>query len=271
MKSLLNLYQSDYESHNEDNNEIFDQVITLMNKLKTSNDNMKQKTTLFVEEESKLINDNTTALTTMKSELSQCNTEIIDVTTEEQKALELILESDKKFAHEQLEMAEGVKTSLNESAKELSTVVTDKCGNVNTITENAAEVCGKKIANMVAANDTLGDSISLTTTDMDAHLTTSQKDMERFIHQEVLRYTSGGDTPVRKKRNFGVELTPIPSVQELLNQYSSQSPLHQSHYKVRESLLMPENSTVMSPSTLKQRLGSYKENENEQTESMSED
>uniref|UniRef100_A0AC34F1U3 Kinesin-like protein n=1 Tax=Panagrolaimus sp. ES5 TaxID=591445 RepID=A0AC34F1U3_9BILA len=271
MKSLLNFYQNNYQTHNEENNEIYDQVISLMNKLKSSNDIMKQKTTVFVEEETKVVKDNATAWTNMKSQISECHNEIIDITTEEQKALELIVESDKKYAHEQLEMAEGVKTSLNESAKELSTVVTDKCGNVNTITENTVEVCGKKTAKMVTANDTLGDSIASITTDMDAHLTTSQQDMERFIHQEVLRYSSGGDTPVKKKRHFGVELTPIPSVQELLNQYSSQSPVRQSTYKVRESLLMPENSTVMSPSALKQRLGSYKQNENEQTETMSEE
>uniref|UniRef100_A0A914PY46 Uncharacterized protein n=1 Tax=Panagrolaimus davidi TaxID=227884 RepID=A0A914PY46_9BILA len=188
------------------------------------------------------------------------------------KALESVFENDKKFAQEQIEMAEGVKTSLNDSVTKLSSVVTDKCENVNTNIENTVEVCGKKVTEMIKKHENLADSISTITTDMDAHLTTSQKDMERFIHQEVLRYSSDGDTPQRKKRHFGVEITPIPSVQELLNQFATnESPLRQSTYKVRESLLIPETSFVMSPTTLKERLASHKENENEKSGSIAEE
>uniref|UniRef100_A0A914PZF3 Uncharacterized protein n=1 Tax=Panagrolaimus davidi TaxID=227884 RepID=A0A914PZF3_9BILA len=174
-----------------------------MNKLKSSNEAMKQKTVVFVEEESKVMTDQSNAWTKIKTEISHCCNEIVDVTTEEQKALESVFENDKKFAPEQIEMAEGVKTSLNDSVSKLSSVVTDKCENVNTNIENTVEVCGKKVTEMIKKHENLADSISTITTDMDSHLTTSQKDMERFIHQEVLRYSSGGDIPQRKKRHFG--------------------------------------------------------------------
>uniref|UniRef100_A0A914P839 Uncharacterized protein n=1 Tax=Panagrolaimus davidi TaxID=227884 RepID=A0A914P839_9BILA len=108
---------------------------------------------------------------------------------------------------------------------QLSSVVTDKCENVNTNIENTVEVCGKKNTEMIKKHENLADSIS---TIMDANLTTSQKDMERFIHHEVLRYSSGGDTPQRKKRHFCDEITSIPSVQKLLNQFATnESPLRQ--------------------------------------------
>uniref|UniRef100_A0AC35GTM1 Uncharacterized protein n=1 Tax=Panagrolaimus sp. PS1159 TaxID=55785 RepID=A0AC35GTM1_9BILA len=95
-------------------------------------------------------------------------------------------------------MDEGVKISLNDSVKKLSSVVTDKCENANTNIENTVEVCGKKIAEMIKKHGNLVDSISTITTDMDAHLTTSEKDMERFIHQKVLRYSSGGYTSTKE-------------------------------------------------------------------------
>ena len=133
--------------------------------------------------------------------------------------------------------------------------------------EASTEFCQKTSSNIVAQIENLAESTSNVTSEMSVHLTTSQKDMEHFIHQEIIRYSSSGDTPARKKRQFGVDLVQVPNAKELIDQFSStQTPVRQ--FKIRESILCGDN--VMSPTTLKENLVAHKEEDEQQTNSMDE-
>ena len=85
------------------------------------------------------------------------------------------------------------------------------------------------------------------------HLESSQKSMEHFVHQELIRFKSDGDTPARKKRAFGIELTQPSSANDLFsNAAATLSPIKA--FNMRESILAPEMGMLMSPDTIKATL-----------------
>ncbi|KAE9548194.1 hypothetical protein FO519_008596 [Halicephalobus sp. NKZ332] len=267
MESFMNSCRQYFESHSssieafnlssvakfEEEKLLYSQMEELVRRLKANQESRAREVEEFVENQTMSRNALVNVAGEKSMELKNTFEKASEGNANAQNEIEKMNSLIPAFVSGSIKITQEVVSDTTFNLTTLSNSVQNHYNEVNSNLNEATTVIGQQAEVLCNTMDQHREVDNVLATKAVNHLDASQKSMEHFVHQELVRFKSDGDTPARKRRAFGVELMQPSSANDLYsNAAANLSPIKA--FSMRESILAPEMGMLMSPDTIKAAL-----------------